>query len=220
MDGRGEVASRRLRDPKRAGDLDDHDVGIGDGAEVDEDDAVPVMIEPARSNLQRQPGLTRAAGTGERQHTRVVEQTADLEDLPGPSHERGPQRRKVGPPPFEGAQRREFRRQPVHDQIVQMFRVFDVFHPVGAQVAGGHTLRQPVGQQRPGDVGQHHLFPVPGRGDAGSSVDVDADVVVPARGPLRRCACPSSRGCDGRRAIRTTRAAAAPSRHCVRPRSR
>jgi hypothetical protein len=80
--------------------------------------------------------------------------------------------------------RREVRLEPLDDQLVETLGVGQAPQVVRSQVAEGGAGGERVLDESPGGVGHDHLPAVGGVGDPGRPVHVDADVVVPAKGPF------------------------------------
>jgi len=98
----------RLADVENRGHrLDDH-LRIGDRAQLHEPDALGVLFQQAAANLQRQPGLPRAAWTQQRDHPRRSQSAFDLRHFPFATDEaRLLQGRQVGDEDLQGLERRE-----------------------------------------------------------------------------------------------------------------
>ena len=151
------------------------------GAEIDEEHPVGVTIEPFPGDLEREPGLARAAGTRQREQAGAVQQAVDLHDLGRPADEGRSQRGQVRPPRIERAQRREVGVEPVDRQIVQMLGAIEILETVDAEVAERDALGERIRQERPRRFGDHDLAAVARGSDPCRTVDVDPDVVVAAQ---------------------------------------
>ena len=180
----GQILTGRRPNPQSPGDLSGHERRIAHRSEVDEEHAVGMTVEPFPGDLEREPGLARAAGTRQREQTGAVQQAIDLHDLGRSSDEGRSQRGQVRAPRIERAQRREAGIEPVDREIVQMFGAIEIFETVDAEVAERHALRERIRQERPRRFGDHDLTTVARGSDACCTVDVDPDVVVATQDPV------------------------------------
>ena len=180
----GEILTGRRPNPQSPGDLGGHERRVAHRSEIDEEHAVGMTVEPFPGDLEREPGLARAAGAGQREQAGAVQQVIDLHDLGRSADEGRSQRGQVRSPRIQRTQCREVGVEPVDRQIVQMLRAIEVLEPVDAQVAERHALRERVRQERPRRFGDHDLTAVTRGSDACCMIDVDPDVIVATQDPV------------------------------------
>ena len=166
---------------QRVGDRRPHQLGAVHRVQRDEEQAVRVGVLQGGGDRERDPGLARPAGTGERHQPDLVvaEQAGDLGELRRPADQRRRGDRQVGAA-AEAAQRREVVGQVRHHEVVQVLRLVEVLEPVPAEVAD-RRLRAEVADQGAGGLRDHRLAAAGGGGDPGRAVHVDADVAVLVR---------------------------------------
>jgi hypothetical protein len=161
----GQIVGRadRLRD------LGVEQRGIGEADQWHPEDAVALRAYELRRDLEREPGLARAAGAGERHEPFAVREHRDeLLDLALPPDERARGERQV-----RGVERPQ-RRKVTVAELEQSLRVGEVLQPVLAQVANfGVRLEKVEGRFREDD-----LAAVRGRRDARGPMDVHADIAL------------------------------------------
>ena len=191
-------APGRLRDPQRVGHHGRDQRRVGHRGEVDEAGAVPELGEQLGGDPEGQPGLSRPTRPGQGEQAGLAEEPLHLGDLLLPAHERGELQRQVVRPGVQRPGSREVGGEALDDQLVEALGVVDAPQAVHAQVAEGGAGGEGVLDQPPGGVGHDHLPSVGGVGDPGRPVHVDADIVVPAQGPPRRCGPPSGPAPAGR----------------------
>ncbi len=87
--GLDERPARRLTQVKRSSDSLRHQIRLGERGQVDEPDAVLVAPDEFTGHRQGQAGFAGAAGTGQRQQARAVQQAGGGRDLPFPANKGG-----------------------------------------------------------------------------------------------------------------------------------
>ena len=100
-------------------------------------------------------------------------------------------RQDLDPRRSQRSDRREFRRQTVDDELVEVLRTVEILEPVLAQVDECDPVGQGVCNELASRLGDEDLAAVRGRGDAGRAMHIEPDVVVARTGRPRRCAAPS-----------------------------
>ena len=178
--GVGQISTGHRPNPQGPGDLGRHERRIAHRTEIDEEHSVGMTIEPFPGDLEREPGLARAAGTRQREQPGAVQQAVDLHDLGRPADEGRTQRGQVRPPRIERPQRGEAGVEPVDRQIMQMLRAIEILETVLTEVAERDAFGERVHQERPRRFGDHDLSAVARGSDPCRTVDVDPDVVVAA----------------------------------------
>ena len=155
--------SQRLRD------LGVEERGVGEADERHPEDAVALGAHELGRDLEREPGLPRAARPGEREEARAVrEQRDELLELVLPPHERA-----RGDGQVRGVERPE-RREVAVAELVQALGSDQVLQTVLAEVADGRVrLEEPTRR-----LGEDDLPAVGRRGDPRRAVDVDPHVAL------------------------------------------
>ena len=136
----GEVPTGRLPHLEHSGDRRDHQRGIGQWAQVHEEHAVGEPVELPRSGLERQPGLPGSTRAGEREQSRLTNQSLDVAHLPFSADERGSSRKQVGPVAPPRPQRREVGAQAIDHEVVQSLRMLEAFQVVQPELSERHAV--------------------------------------------------------------------------------
>ena len=119
-----------------------HETRIGKTREIHEPHTVAVHLDPICRCLQREPGLTCAAGTGQRHQPGRFEGGLDRGQLRRPANEARQLGRKVVPERAERAQRRELGLEPRVDDLADVLGPREVTKPVLPEVQERDTHRQ------------------------------------------------------------------------------
>src|SRR5262252_3208386 len=90
-----ERLSAPILDAEDLRDAIGHESGVGNGAELDQPDAVGIALEHFGSDLQGDPRLADAPDTEQRHEAASLEQSLDLLDLALAPHKRRNARRQV-----------------------------------------------------------------------------------------------------------------------------
>ena len=179
--------------PDRLRNLGGQELGVREPRERHPEDAVMEPADELGGDLEREPGLSRPSGAGEREETRPVRELRNelLELLLAPD-ERCRDDGEVG-----CVERAERGKVPLAE-LEEAFCADQVLQPVLAEIADGC-----VGlEERARRLGENDLAAVGGAGDPRGAVDVDADVPLvrndrlagvdshadPDRTPLKRAA--------------------------------
>ena len=158
-------------------DLRGQKLAVGEAGERHPEDAVALRAHELGRDLEREPGLSRAARAGEREQARAVREPRDeLFQLALPAHERARRDRQVRR--VERAERREVARA----ELVEALGAGEVLQAVLAEVAD----RRVGIEQSPGRLGDDDLASVRGSGDARGTVHVEADVALVRHDRLAR----------------------------------
>ena len=171
-----------------------HELRIRDRRQRHEGDAVGKGVGSREGRLDREARLARAAGAGQGQQPRPVQQLADALDLRLAADEAG----QLGGQDLEarrdGPDRRKVGRQARDDQLVQVLRAVEVLEPVLALVGQRDPVGQRSGHELAGRLRDEHLAAVRRRRDACGTMHVQPDVLVTGKAHLARCGGPSLRG--------------------------
>ena len=184
---------------KRVCNRQQYEIGIRDGRERHEEDAVSEMLDEPRCQLNGKARLAGAPRTGEREQTHILvgEKPAELSKFGLASYERCHLCRQIRV--VQCPQRRELGLKPLRDQLEEPLGVRKVLQPMLAEVA---NLDLGVEEFARGSREQH-LAAVARGADAGSAMDVDADVAFCGDGRSARVdAHPDVHRCRGERALR------------------
>ena len=177
-------AVRRLADPQGGSDGRRHQALVGDGSQLDEEDAIGVLTQAFGGHLQRQSGLAGATRAGERDQAGRVDQLAHRGDLRVPAHEARQLQRQVVGMGVQGADRREVPLQAGDLELVDALWSSEVLEPMRSQVEHADALRQPRLHQRACRVRDEDLAAVACAGDARGTVHIQAHVVGAAQPPF------------------------------------
>ena len=178
-------------------------VGVGDRCELDEPRPVGEAFERARRELEREPRLPAAAGTGEREHAGLAEELAQHRELGFAPDEAGELHRQVVGEVVDRSQRREVVAELGVHELVDVLGPAEVLQPVYAEVAQRRAVRQPVADELARRLRQHDLAAVPGVAQAGGAVQSRARRSCPRLGAgPRRCGCPCAAGAGSRASCR------------------
>ena len=172
------IDGRPLRgeQPDGRGDRRRHEVRIGHRRERHEPRAVGVPVDAVARERQRQPRLARAAGAGERQQPRPVQQRHRAVDL-GPPDERRQLGRQVVGREIERLERGKRGLQTVGLDLVQPLRAREVLEPVLAEVEQGDPGAD-LARDDARRIREDDLAAVGRRRDARRAVHLDAHVVA------------------------------------------
>ena len=151
-----------------SGDLE-HELRVAERGKRGPEDAVGIVVGGFRGRLEREPGLARSGRAGQRQQAGVpaCEQGRHLLEFSLPPEEGRRRNREVRP--LQARQRRER----LAAELVDPLRRGEILQSVFAEVAQALAPDQRCGRGRDED-----LPTVPGRCDAGCSVDVRSDVAL------------------------------------------
>ena len=171
-------AVARDRDSDRLGDHRRHQVGVADGRQGDEVDAVGKGLHDLRADLEAEAGLADASRPDQRQQARPGEQALGLGDRLLAPDKAGELRRQVVGRRVQRAERGKRVGYAVDDELVETFRTRQVLQAVQAQVAKGEVARQAGLDQGAGGFRQQDLPTVRGRLHPRRVMHVEADVLV------------------------------------------
>ncbi len=157
-----------------------HEPRVRHRRELDEPDAVGVVVDDLGADLQRQSRLADAAGAGQRQQPRRREESADLGELALAPDERGDLERQVVRRGLQRAQRREVPAQLRMHELVDALRIGEAAQAHGADVAQRDAVRQAVADELGRRLRDQHLPAVGGGHDPRGAVDRRAVPVVVA----------------------------------------
>jgi hypothetical protein len=153
--------------PDRLGDGRPHRVGVAQRGEGDEERPVEELVGQLRRGLQRQPGLPRPARPGQGQQPHAAgHERADLRQLLLAAEQRPRRDGEVRP-----SQRLE-RREVAAAQLVDALGCEEVLEPVLPEVV------QVTVDERRCLLRHEHLSAMAGCRDAGTAMNVDADVAL------------------------------------------
>jgi hypothetical protein len=164
-------AGRRWR-----GDL----VGVLDGGQLDEPDAVGELIEQIGGDLHGKAGLAGAAGAGEGEQMRGAQEALDLVHLLLPADEGGELDGEVIGEDFERAEGGEIRREIGSDNLEDALGAVEVAEAALAQIAQRYAVRKVVADQFLRGEGEKHLAAVGGGEQAADAVEDGAEVIAVA----------------------------------------
>ena len=117
---------------------------LAERCELHVPDAVGVAVDPVGRGLEREPRLAAAAGPGDGEQPRVVEQRVELRELGLTPDERRELGRQVVGDAVGTEQWWELGRQVVVGQLEHLLRAAQVLEPVRAEVEPRHPVRQRV----------------------------------------------------------------------------
>ena len=155
-------------EPDRRRHRPGHDLGIGHGREVGEEDAVGELLEQPGCRGDRQPCLAASTDPGQRDETVGLEPLADGGDVGLPADEAGPLPGQVVPH-RQAAQWGKVGAQIRVAELVHAFGSGDVPQAVQPQVGADDLGRQTV-QSVGGGLGAHDLVGVGGGTQTGAAV--------------------------------------------------
>ena len=153
---------------------DDQERRVANRREWNPDDTIRIAVRCLGRGLQRQPRLAGAAWTGKRQQPRVGmgQPLGDLSELVRAATERRRGDRQVRP--MQRPERRKYRRQPLHPQLVQHERRREILQPMRPKL----LERERAGlEQRYRRPRQHHLATMRSAHDPRRPVHVHPDVL-------------------------------------------
>ena len=170
-------AVRVRRDAEHLGHGGGDEAGVLQRGEIGEPHAVAGTVRHPGRDLEREPGLARAARAGERHQARAGDQAAHFGQLGVPADEARHLDREIVQQPrvVQRLQRREGRGQAVGHQLEDLLGPAEVLQPVQAKVPERRAGRHGVAQQGGRGGGEHDLPAVRDRRNAGRAVHVQAD---------------------------------------------
>ena len=177
-DGLPQRTSGAIADPEATGDGLHDQVGIADRRQLDQPHAVRLLTDELGRGLDHQPRLSGAAGADHRDQPMRPSECLELRQLPLASDEGGQLRRKVGAAALHGPERGKLHIQAIDDQLEHAFGNGQVLEPMRPEVADRHAVRQVAADEGVHRLGEEHLSAGAGRGDARSTVNVEADVAA------------------------------------------
>ena len=163
-----------------------HEGRVADRFEGHEPDPVREFVGCGRRDLQREPGLAGAAGSGQAQQPGPGQQRHGLAELLVAADERRELGRQVVRPGVQRPQRREVVRHALDDELGDALRGAQVLEPMLPEVAEGDAIGQRSGDEAPGLIAEQDLATVGDRGDPRRPVDGIPDDVRAGRFDVAR----------------------------------
>ena len=124
-----------LEDPEGRRDARDDHRRIAHRLKGNEEDATGKLVGRGRRDLERQPGLARASGSGQGEQPDGLQESECLLHLAGPPHEGGELRRQIVRSGVEAAQGREVSGKSLGDRLAQPLRGAEVLQPMLPEIA-------------------------------------------------------------------------------------
>ena len=121
-----------------------HQFGIRDGGQWDEEHTVAKLIEHQSSSFERQAGLARPPGTGDRHQATLTEQFHEVGDLCGPADKGAELRREVIGMGLDRSERREVRLEPVDHCLEDVLWARKILETMQPEITQLDALRHGV----------------------------------------------------------------------------
>jgi hypothetical protein len=175
LDGRPMALLGKAQDLGHGGE---HQAGIGDGGQGHEERTVLKLGEEVPGRLDGQPGLPGAARTCQGQEAGLSKRCLDVLQLPAAPDEARQLDGEVVRADVHRPEGGEIGGQTFGPHLVQVFGPGKVLEPMLAEIPERHPLGGRGCHQGLGGCGGDDLATVPGGGDAGRPMEIDAHVVV------------------------------------------
>ena len=173
-----QVVIARDREARRLGDRHEDGGRLARVREIDEEDAVGVVLEGVRRRLDGQPRLADPARSGQRHEPDRVaaKQARELLELGRAPHQRRRGDRKVVRRRVDRARRRELGVEALRRDLVEPLGRRQVLEAMLAEVSQARAGRHRAADERAGRLRREDLAAVGGRHDSRRPMDVDAHV--------------------------------------------
>ena len=164
--GARDLNTERVRDGRW------HELGVGYRRKRDEERAIAESIRRLLGDAQRESGLSRPSGPGERDESRLLEEALTFGDLALAADEARRLRRQERRGAIECPKRRKVGSAPADHELVEALRTREIFQPEFAEIADRHAVAQIRTRQGRGRFGEQHLAAVSRGRDARRAVHV------------------------------------------------